>query len=320
MNRYRRTIFFQNPASGSQDKAAREVIRERLQALSAEFEEVVVGESGSLTERANEGVKNGADLIAVAGGDGTVREIASAMVGTESALGIVPLGTFNNLALSLEIPRELEAVSAMFAGGDVREIDVGVADGRHYFFEAAGVGVDAELFPIGEQVKRGRLHEIWRAISVAMAHRQTTVRIRFDRPIGEAYDRSFRGQLPVKHRRHRFLKTKKSLKIRCSFVVVANGPYYGSNFAICPGAKVDDGLLSIGVFRDFSKRELLSHFWSISRGRYQYHPKLEIFHAQMLEIWSDKRLPVHVDGHPIGTTPVRFEVRPRALRVLVPRV
>ena len=84
-----------------------------------------------------------------------MREIASALVGTEVPLAIVPLGTFNNLALSLNLPSNPQAVCDLIEAGFTRRIDVGVADDRTYFFEAAGVGVDAELFPIGEEVKSG---------------------------------------------------------------------------------------------------------------------------------------------------------------------
>jgi diacylglycerol kinase (ATP) len=95
-----------------------------------------------------------------------------------------------------------------------------------------------------------------------------------------------------------------------------NGPYYGGNFNVCPGAVLDDGLFSIGVYRDFSKLELLRHFWSISGGHRHYNHKMEMFAAQRVEISSGRRLSVHVDGHPIGTTPVRFDVLPKALKVI----
>jgi diacylglycerol kinase family enzyme len=101
-------------------------------------------------------------------------------------------------------------------------------------------------------------------------------------------------------------------------VAVANGPFYGSNLTVCPGAKIDDGLLTVAVYRDFSKRELALHLWSISRGTYRLHPKIEIFESRRLEVFSRTRLSVHVDGNAIGTTPVRFGVRAGALAVLVP--
>jgi diacylglycerol kinase (ATP) len=144
------------------------------------------------------------------------------------------------------------------------------------------------------------------------------VELRFDRSIVEAYQNSFRGTARLKRRRLRFREPKTGVRLRCSFVAVGNGPYYGGNFNVCPGAILDDGLFSIAVYRDFSKLELLRHFWSISGGHRHYNPKMEMFEASRVEISSVKRMSVHVDGHPIGTTPVRFDVLPRALKVITP--
>jgi diacylglycerol kinase family enzyme len=81
-----------------------------------------------LLDRAAEAAREGATLIVVAGGDGTVREIASALVGTEVPLAIVPLGTFNNLALSLNLPCNPQAACDLIEAGFTRRIDVGVAE------------------------------------------------------------------------------------------------------------------------------------------------------------------------------------------------
>jgi diacylglycerol kinase (ATP) len=316
MPKYRHIALFQNPSSGSASPEAQRRIRERLSSICESFEETLVGSAQALSEEAKAKVDTGPDLMVVAGGDGTVREVASAIVGSKVLLGIVPLGTFNNLALSLRIPLVVDAACDLIEEGAVRTIDVGIADDRHYFFEAAGVGVDAEMFPIGEAVKSGRFDAIWRAVRLALGYSQETVRLRFDRSVAEAYARSFRGVSPMGRRRKRFRTAKTAVRLRCFFVAVGNGAYYGGNFTVCPGALVDDGLLSISVFRDFSKQELIRHFWSITRGQRAYNPKLEMFTAQSVEILSRRSLAVHVDGHPIGTTPVRFRALPKALRVV----
>jgi diacylglycerol kinase (ATP) len=316
--RYRKVVLFQNPAAGAPKEEPRRRIRERLDGISDSLAEVVVDRDLNLAGRAAEIVTERPDLVVVAGGDGTVREVAGALVKTEITLSIVPLGTFNNLALSLRIPFDPDAVCDLIEAGRTRRIDVGMADGQHAFFEAGGVGVDADLFPIGEEVKRGRFHGVGRAVRLALLHRQSSVELRFDRSVIAAYQNSFRGTAPLKRRRLRFREPKRGVRLRCSFVVVGNGPYYGSNFNVCPGAVLDDGLFSIGVYRDFSKLELLRHFWSVSGGHRHYHPKMEMFEANRVEISSGKRMSVHVDGHPIGTTPVRFDVLPRALKVITP--
>jgi diacylglycerol kinase (ATP) len=316
--RYRKVILFQNPASGTANAELRRRIRERLETISDALIEVLVDPNLNLAERATEAVRDNADLVVVAGGDGTVREVAGALVSTDVALAIAPFGTFNNLALSLNIPVDPEAICNLIGAGRMRHIDVGMANEQHAFFEAAGVGVDADLFPIGEEVKSRRFLGLGRAIRMALMHRQASLELRFDRSVLAAYQNSFRGSELRRKRRRRFRGRKKGVRLRCSFVAIGNGPYYGSNFNVCPGAILDDGLFSIGVYRDFSKLELLRHFWSISGGHRRYHPKMEMFAAKRVEIRSVRRLSVHVDGKPIGTTPVRFEVLPQALKVIGP--
>jgi diacylglycerol kinase (ATP) len=318
MIRFSHVALIQNPSSGNGDESARMAVRNELAAAGGLWRELVVEPECSIASRTSELLREGVDLIVVAGGDGTVREVASTLVGKAVPLLVIPLGTFNNFARSLSLPVDPIGACQLVHTGALRQVDVGTANGRHFFFEAAGVGVDAQLFPLGEAVKQGRFAAIFRAARLAFVHQQEAVELNFDRPLDRAYQLSFRGQSPVRHRRRRFLNNRRRIRLRSSFLAVANGPYYGSNFTVCPGARLDDGLLSVGVFRDFSKRELLFHFLSISRGRRQYHPKLEMFECAWLEVTAHEKLQVHVDGNPIGTTPVRFGVRRKALTVLTP--
>ncbi len=102
--RYKKVVLFQNPASGAPKPEVRQRIRERLEAISDSLIEVIVNRDLNLATRAAEAVRENADLVVVAGGDGTVREVAGALVSTDITLAIIPLGTFNNLALSLQLP------------------------------------------------------------------------------------------------------------------------------------------------------------------------------------------------------------------------
>ena len=314
----RKVALIQNPASGARDSGLRKRVRERLEGIGNSLTEITVEPGLNIAEQTAKLVQEGIDLVVVAAGDSTIHEAASSLVGTGKSLAIVPLGTFNNLALSLNLPREVSAICDLIEAGLTREIDVGIADEHHHFFEAAGVGVDAELFPIGEEVKSGRLGSIARAIRLAVHYRQKSIELEFDRPVLDAYQCSFRGQAPLRRRRQRFQRSRRRITLRCSFVAIGNGPYYGSNFNVCPGAVLDDGLFSIGVYRDFSKLELMRHLWSISRGQRLYNPKMEMFESKTLRVSSANRMYVHVDGRPIGTTPVRFGVLPKALRVVAP--
>lgn len=317
-HRYARAAFFHNRLSGKASEQVLASIRERLSASVPAVEEHGVETEELTREKVRQALLNRPDLMVVAGGDGTVRVVASELVGRDIPLAIIPVGTFNNLALSLGLPADPVKACAIVDEGVITRIDVGVADESNLFFEAAGVGIDAEMFPIGEEIKRGRFLAIFQALRTALIHKQTAVELKFDRPVSQAYQASFRGNVPRRHRKRRFRKSADRIRLRCSFLAVANGPFYGSNLAVCPGAKIDDGLLTIAVYRDFSKRELAQHLWSIGRGTYRLHPKMETFESQRIEVFSRARLLVHVDGNAIGTTPVRFGVRPKALAVLVP--
>jgi diacylglycerol kinase (ATP) len=255
-------------------------------------------------------------VVVGGGGDGTVSEVAKGLLHASIPLGILPIGTYNNIARSLNVPTDLVAACQVLVQGQIRPMDVGVANDRHYFFEAAGVGLDAALFPLGEEIKGGQWNRLVQAAHLALSYRPHRVQIHFDRPLTQALPVSTLSQRRWLWRR----AASKKYEVRRSalLVVIANGPYYGSGFTVAPDAILDDGLLTISVFRNFSKWELLRHFWAISLGRYQYSPKIETFRAAEVRLTTKATLPVHIDGHPIGELPVTLKVLPHALRVIVP--
>jgi diacylglycerol kinase family enzyme len=98
--------------------------------------------------------KAGAQLVIVAGGDGTIEAVARGLMHTQSVLGIIPLGTRNNLAASLNIPSDLTQAIQTLVEGQRDRFDMGKAN-NHYFMEVVGVGLEASLFPCGDEVKEG---------------------------------------------------------------------------------------------------------------------------------------------------------------------
>lgn len=270
----------------------------------------------SPTQIAQRAVTEGYDLVVVGGGDGTVSEVAKGLIHAPVPLGIVPIGTYNNIARSLNLPTDLAEACQVLAQGEMRSIDVGVANDQHYFFEAAGVGLDAALFPLGEEIKGGRWGRMMRAAQLTLNYKPKRLHIRFDRPLTQAIPSAIL-------RKRRFLwrraaSEKYEIRRSALLIVIANGPFYGTGFTVAPDAILDDGLLTVSVFSNFSKWELLRHFWSISLGRYQYSPKIETFRAAEVRLTSKTKLPVHIDGHPIGELPVKLNILQQALRVMVP--
>ncbi len=258
-----------------------------------------------------EAVEAGAEAVLVAGGDGTVSEVARELVNKPVTLGIIPAGTFNNIARSVGLLPDLEAACGVVRSGCVQAIDVGTANDSHYFFEAAGAGIDAELFPLGEEVKSGHWSRLLEAIQLGIKYQDQGFELTFDRSVREAHRSGGR---------RRRIEAAQGNRIRrqALCVVVANGPFYGTNFTVAARARVNDGLLTVSIFRNFTKPELFWHFRGISKGRFRFSPRVETYSAREIRVRTRRPVPFHTDGMPLGETPAHFRVTPGALRVFVP--
>ena len=239
---------------------------------------------------AADAASRGYELVVAAGGDGSVGLIASQLLGSETALGVLPLGSVMNIARSLGIPRDLEGAADIIASGEVRRIDVGEVRGRP-FFEAGSVGMNAAMFRAAQAFDRGDWSAIGRTIWTAIRYRPARISIDLD-------DRQVRS--------------------RALMVTVSNGPYTGAGMTVAPNARLDDGVFDVRVFQRLSKPRLLRHLLSIAFGRYRYAPEVATYRSRFVRIDSAHPLPARADSRDLGTTPVEFVVRPGALRVVVP--
>ena len=318
----RRACLLVNPASGTcssneHDPQVSRIWAElRAAGIWAEIVETKSDEPPALV--AKRAVDAGFSMVIAGGGDGTVGATAKALVGTDCPLGILPMGTYNNFARALQLPLDLRAACRVLARGRVRRVDVGVANDEHYFFEAAGIGIDAQLFPLGEEIKCGNWSRLWQALKLAYQAEPSRIHFELDLPLFEAYGSRERTAQSRPHALPYATENgRHGLDFSAFMLIVANARYYGSGFTVAPEAIMDDGLFNISIFRNFSKRELLKHFWSISRRRYCYSPKIDHFLAKEVEITAKTDLPFHVDGYQVGRLPLRLRSLQRALSVIV---
>ena len=241
------------------------------------------------TELAQEAVADGYDLVVVAGGDGTVSEVAAGLLGTRVPLGILPVGAFNNIARGLGIsPTRPEAIGSLLSGM-ARPMDVGMANGTP-FFEAAGVGLDASLLPIGENIKSGRYERLLEAGVTFLRQTPAEVLITMD---GE--ERTARTPL----------------------VVVANGPYYGAGFTSVPGALSRDGVLEVAIF-ECGLVSMAKQFALSAQNRQHREACVSMYHARDVAVVPSLPLPAHADGKSLGNVPLTCEVLQDALLVIGP--
>ncbi|MBW4444682.1 MAG: YegS/Rv2252/BmrU family lipid kinase [Plectolyngbya sp. WJT66-NPBG17] len=247
---------------------------------------------------AADAAKAGAKLVIVAGGDGTIEAVARGLVHTQTMLGIIPLGTRNNIAASLNIPNDLTQAIQTLAEGEHGRFDMGKAN-NYYFMEVVGVGLEASLFPCGDEVKEGikknylvALKSIFSGVKTFVQFSPHRLALRFD--------------------------GKRMRRLRTLQVNICNSPRYGVEFALAPEAKMNDGKLDVIYIDNPSKWDHLRHFFTAMRGEQLPHKRLNTYRASKIEVRSYPPLDVHADGECLGTTPVTVEVIPRALWICVP--
>ncbi len=242
-------------------------------------------------------VENGDDLVIVAGGDGTIEDVASELVGSKTTLGILPTGTMNNLARCLGIPLNIEGACALLGMGVTRRIDVGRVIGKkpksEYFLEAAGVGLSAIVIPAGQAVEKGQ----WGALPFAL-------RKLFDSK-----------PEPVQVE----LDEQEPIIASSQIVTVSNAPMMGKNMLIAPNAKMDDGLLDIAIYDGMTKTDLLQHFTAASSGQLSDDPaKVKFYRARRVRIRTNKTLDEVSDKDVLQKKQlVEIEIVPQALSVIV---
>jgi YegS/Rv2252/BmrU family lipid kinase len=245
---------------------------------------------GEARSQAADAASRGYDLVVAAGGDGTVATVATALLGSTTALGILPLGSVMNIARSVGIPRDPGEAAEVNRTGEAIRIDVGEVRGRP-FFEAGSVGMNAAMFREAQRFESGDWSSILRTVWVALRYRPA------------------RMAIDLEDRR---------IRTRALMATVSNGPYSGAGMTVAPDARLDDGRFDVRVFRRFSKVRLLRHLVSIAFGRYRYAPEVDTYRSRFVRIESARPLPARADSRDLGSTPVEFATRPGALLVVAP--
>jgi YegS/Rv2252/BmrU family lipid kinase len=291
-----KTRFILNPVSGRNRRRPWMVpaIRDFVARHVLDADLVVTESPGHATLLAREAAAGGCELVVAVGGDGTMNEVAQALLHTPVALGLVPCGSGNGLALHLDLPVELDAALALIAGGGGRValLDTGEADGKP-FFNAMGLGLDADVSArFNGLVRRGLPAYVRTALAALRAMRPERVCVT---------NCTSRDEFEV------------------LLVAVANSDQYGNHARIAPGARVDDGALDLVAVPpvNFAGAVLLAA--RLFAGTLDRSPHVRRLRGARFTI--DRVAPgmIHTDGetHAAGAR-VEVTVRPQSLHVLVP--
>ncbi len=241
---------------------------------------------------ARHALDKGFDRVIAIGGDGSVNEVASALVNSGAALGIVPAGSGNGLARSLNIPLNIDRAFETALNGGIRSIDAGKAGG-HYFFAVCGVGLDARIGQKFQRLKRrGIVPYFYFGIQTFLTYEYP----RFEVRGGE----------------RRFSVSPLSL-------VVSNGTEFGNGARIAPGAVMDDGLFDVCLLERMSFLEAAFALPRLFNGKIVNLKKYNSFRCRSLTISRvSENILYHVDGEPHTCRgPLEITMHPHSLKVIV---
>ena len=306
----RKIVIIANPASsrGANAKRRSELISELdriaipvgfeydIVETTARGEAVRSGESlpGSGSSLARRAAQEGAEIVAAAGGDGTVGEVANGLVGTESILGVIPMGTGNDFSRTIGVGTDLRKAVSTLVTGEPKRIDLGKTCGG-YFINIAGCGFDAvvaDRVNHGFRYLHGTMAYLASVVQTLMSYRPADVEIEIDGLI---------------------------VREKIMLCAVANARSYGGGMLVAPNAVLSDGMFDVVVVGDVSALEFLKTFPKVFNRTHLSHPKVSVRRGRQVLIRSSKNLPVLADGEDIGNVPASFDICPDAIRVLVPR-
>lgn len=236
------------------------------------------------------------DLVLVGGGDGTIGCAASVLAHTRTTLGVLPLGTANDFARTLEIPSALPAAVDTLLGGKVVDVDLGRVNGSVFLNVASSglsVGVTRRLTP-GLKRRLGRLAYPAATLAAYRHHRPFAARLELDD--GSALELADLMQ-----------------------VAVGNGRHYGGGLTVSPTASIDDHLLDVYAIEKGRLRDHVSVARLLRSGHLIEHDRVHHLTTRRLRVVTDEPLDVNLDGELAAMTPATFEVDRNALHVVVPR-
>ena len=288
----KRITFIVNPVSGGKDKKnVLAAIDRFLDRSECTYKVLTTGKPGDATTWARD---TRADIVVAVGGDGTVSEVALGLLGTEKALGIIPCGSGDGLALHLGISRNPAKAVRVLNEACITRIDAALLDGRP-FFCTAGVGLDADVaFEFARSSRRGLGTYISTAWNLWM-HGD-----REKRYVVETDSETWSGPAVI--------------------ITVGNANQWGNEARIVPRASLRDGLLDVTVVKPFATWEIPALAARLMTGKADTSRHVRSFQGTHIHIRRDHAGPAHCDGDPFEAgVELDLEILPGALNVVVPQ-
>lgn len=237
--------------------------------------------------------RDSVEMVIIGGGDGTMNAAARGLIETGLPLGILPLGTANDLARTLGVPEDLDAAADLILAGRTRRIDCGEVNGRP-FFNVASIGLSADLAKALTRDLKRRFGRLGYAIAAAQVM---------------ARARPFRATIE---------SAQETARVVTFQIAVGNGRFYGGGMAVDSEAEIDDATLHLYSLEMHRPWELFLIAGAFRSGRHGTFRDVRTRAAQAFTVTTRKPRSINADGELITRTPARFRVLPGAVTVLVP--
>lgn len=288
----KKAVFVINLISGTSDKAAIPgLIDQYLDKTKFEYEIAITQYAGHASEIASKAKDDGVDVVVAVGGDGTVNEVARAIVHSNTALGIIPCGSGNGLARHLLLPLNVRKAIDVINRSEVRQLDYGIINGYH-FFCTCGMGFDAFVsMKFAEAGKRGLITYVENVLREGLKYKPETYTIEDE---------------------------SGTLQYKAFLISCANASQYGNNAYIAPQASMSDGLMDVIIMEPFDVFEAPQISIEMFSKTLDKNSKIKTFRTRHLHIHRDKPGVIHYDGDPVMTgADIDIELKPKGINIIV---
>lgn len=288
----KKMVFIMNPISGTSSKAGiPEIIANTLDTNAFDYEIRLTEHAGHAFELATEAKNAGVEIVVAVGGDGTVNEVARAIVHSQTALGIVPCGSGNGLARHLILPMQIKKAIEMINQCEIHDLDYGIING-HPFFCTCGMGFDAFVsMKFAEAGKRGPMTYAENILKEGMKYEP------------ETYD---------------IIDENGTTQYKAFLISCANASQYGNNAYIAPQASMSDGLMDVIIMEPFDILEAPQISIEMFNKTLDKNSKIKTFRTKKLHIHRSKPGVIHYDGDPVMTgEDIDVEIKEKGIKIIV---
>jgi len=285
-------FFIVNPVAGKGSSLnAIPLIKRYCDKLNINYAIEKTRYAGHATKLSRKAIKLGFDTVVAVGGDGTLLEVANGLVGSSTALGVIPTGTGNDFARSIGVPPSIEESLDFLLKNGSRPVDVGKA-GDIYFINVASIGFDAEIVKDVKKIQRfipGKLSYYISVFLKFFSYKFKDVQIELD---------------------------GKKINSKILLIAIANGCYYGGGMNVNPNGLLEDGYFDVIVISSLPRYKIPLLLAKFVKGDYLHFPYVKTYKARRIKIYCNENLAINTDGDITTQTPVEFSILPLSLKVI----